>query len=315
MFKRIPVLAGVVVFLLVSVAPMPRVRLQASSVSALRSDQAPASTLTLLSNGSAPRKALRYVVPAGTTARTRMSTEMSMAMEMGGMAMPEMKMPTMSMVAEMAISAVAANGDMSFSSSISDMAFDTTNANPMLAAGLADVKTDLSSVKTSGSMTSRGITSQQINFDAIQDPQLKQMMDAASTTIQQLSFPMPEEEVGVGAQWQTKQRMSSGGVNIDTVATVELVAVDGNKITLKVTTEQTAPPQTMQNPALPPEAEINLVDFSGSGSGTTVIDLTSLSTQSDTSMTMNMVMQINVQGMEQRMSMKSGMKMTAAPVK
>jgi hypothetical protein len=271
--------------------------------------------IKMVSTGAAPRTALRYTVPAGTKSRTAMDTEMSMAMEMMGMSMPEMKMPTMKMVTDMEITAVAANGDMSFASAVSSMTYDTAGADPTMAAALDGASTDLSSLKTTGTMTSRGVTSSTMDISKITDPALKQMMESASTAAQSMSFPMPDEAVGVGAQWEVRQRMASGGIEALTTSTVEVTAIQGSKVSLKVTLNQTAPVQAITNPALPPDAEISLVSFTGTGTTTTVVDLATLSTEGTGTMSMAMTMQVKMQGMEQNISTTTGLKIKTSAVK
>jgi hypothetical protein len=271
--------------------------------------------ITLLSTGAAPRAALRYKVPAGTKARTEMSTAMGMTMEMAGMALPEMKLPTMKMVVDISVDAVAPNGDMTFTSGVSSMTFDATGVDPTIAAGMAGMNTDLSSVKTSGTMSNRGITNQKLELDKITDPALKQMMDTAGTALQSISFPLPEEPVGIGAKWEIRQRMAASGVETMAKQTVEVIAIQGSKVTLKVTVDQTAPPQQMKNPALPAEAEVSLLKFTGTGTTTSVLDLVSLSSEGEGTMSMAMVMQVKMQGMEQNMSMTTGLKIKTTPVK
>jgi len=269
----------------------------------------------VLSTGAAPRTALRYTVPAGFTSRTAMSTEMGMTMEVAGMAMPEMKMPTIKMVAEIAVTAVAANGDMTFTSGVSNMSFDTAGVDPTIAASMAGVSTDLSSVKTTGTMTNRGMTDQKIALDKITDPQLKQLMETAGSTLQSISFPLPDEAVGVGARWEVRQRMAASGIETMTTQVIEVVAIQGSKVTLKVMVDQTAPAQSMKNPALPPDAEVSLVEFTGTGTTNTVLDLATMSNDGEGTMAVAMVMQVKMQGNEQNMSMRTGLKIKTSPAK
>jgi hypothetical protein len=267
----------------------------------------------LVSPGAEPRKALRYVVPAGTKARIELSTDIAMHVEAGGMSMP-MKMPGTKIISEVTVSAVAPNGDMTFATGLSGMSFDTAGVDPAVAAAMAGAP-DVSSIKATGTMTSRGMTTQQFDLSKVTDPQLKQVMENAGTALQSMSFPLPEEPVGVGARWEVRQRMSAAGLETLTTQTVELVAIEGTKLTLKVGTEQNAPPQTMKNPALPPEAEINLIKMTGTGTATNVLDLASFSIQGEGTMSMSMQMVMRMAGMEQPMSTTMTMQMKMTPVK
>lgn len=271
--------------------------------------------VTLISAGAAPRMPLRYSMRAGQKTSIAVTTDMGMSMEMAGMAMPEMKMPSMKMVVDMAVTSVAANGDMSFDSSIASMTIDTSKADPMLAGAMQGATPDMSGMKASGILTNRGLSTAKFSLDSIKDPQMKQMLDSASSSIESISMPMPEEPVGVGAKWEVRQHSSANGISVMMKQTVELTAVQGSKITLKITMDQTAPPQAIKNPALPPEAEINLSTFSGKGTSTSMIDLSTMAVEGEGSASMAMAMNMKMQGMEQVMSMTTTLKLKMAPVK
>lgn len=273
------------------------------------------AVVKLISTGGEPRSPLRYKVSSGLKARTSATMAMGMSMDMGGMAMPEMKMPVMKMEVAMTVTSVAANGDIAFAMSIPSASFDTAGVDPAIAAAMQGVNTDMSAVTTTGVMTSRGLTNQALSYDKVTDPQLKQVLETAGPMVQSMSFPFPEEPVGIGAKWEVRQRANSGGIMAMSTATAELVAVEGSKITLKITTSQTAPPQVMKNPALPAEVEATLSKFSGTSTGTAVIDLAQLSYDGETNGRIVMDLQVAMAGMQQTMAMTTSMKVTTAAIR
>ena len=93
------------------------------------------------------------------------------------------------------------------------------------------------------------------------------------------------------------------------------MSIQGSTVTLKVTTEQTAPPQSISNPALPAGAEMYLENMTGSGQGTVVIKLDSLVPTSEMSMASSMSMSISLGGQNQSIVTDNKVKVTIAPAK
>lgn len=60
--------------------------------------------------------------------------------------------------------------------------------------------------------------------------------------LNQLQAPLPEEAVGVGAQWQTTSALDLAGVPVTVITNTELISIDGSVIELASTTEQRVPP-------------------------------------------------------------------------
>jgi hypothetical protein len=164
--------------------------------------------VTMLSAGAAPRTALRYALETGQSSTMEMGMLMSMAMEMGGMAAPEVQMPLMKFTATLEVTEVAANGDISYRVKFSgNTVEDTPGVDPSIIAAMRGQNLDLTGVESLGTVTSRGLTkSVTFDLDKVSNPQLKQTLGSMSSTIESLSIPLPEEAVGVGARWEVRQR-------------------------------------------------------------------------------------------------------------
>ena len=147
------------------------------------------------------------------------------------------------------------------------------------------------------------------------NPQLKQVLDQAQNTMGQVVAELPDGPLGVGAKWETRTRTSTQGFEAYQTITAEIVAIKGRVVTLKITSAMTAPQQSMNNPMLPPGAEISLSKMTGTGSGTSTIDLDHLVSECTFDVTMNMDVNMNMQGMSQAMAMTMTLKTTITPVK
>lgn len=270
-------------------------------------------TVTVLSSGAAPKKQLRYTIPAMQKARMDMTTTISMAMNMGGMAIP-MDMPTMKMSIDIGVTNIAANGDITY-----NMAFTSATveggaaADPMVASTMQTALAGITSIKGTSTVSSRGVT-KSTKLD-IGDPAMQQIIGQMTSSVENLSMPFPEEAVGAGAKWEVRQGNTTGGQTMFVKSTYELVSIDGNAVSLKVVTEQTAPPQPISNPALPAGAEMNLEKVTGSGTGTILIRLDSLVPTSQLESATTMAMTMSMGGQSQPITTDMKMKVSVAPGK
>ena len=269
--------------------------------------------ITLVTPGAAPRKQLRYTVAAAQKARMDMATTMSMATNMGGMSVP-MDMPTMKMTVDLGVTAVAPNGDITYDLAFTGLTMDSAaDTNPAVAAALQGMAAGITSIKGSATVSNRGVT-KSTKLD-VGDPAMKQLLGQMTSSVENLSMPFPEEAVGAGARWEVRQAITGGGQTVFQKAEYELVSIEGSAVSMKVKTEQTAPPQTVSNPALPAGAEMYLDKMSGSGTGTVVVHLDSLVPTSTLESTTSTAMTMNMSGQTISVTVDGKTKITIAPGK
>ena len=275
---------------------------------------APAA-VTLIATGAEPRTKLRYSAPTTYKATMVSNSTASMAMDVAGMSMPPMNGPTVTSTADLAVTSVAANGDLSYTIAMGGMS-GGAGADPTVAATLQGLDADIKTIRGTATISDRGVK-RASSFDTskVTNPQFKQSIDGMTTSLEMLSMPLPEEAVGVGARWEVRQGMASGGMSIFQKTVLEIVKIDGKSITLTVTGEQTAPPQSMSNPALPPGTEARLQTMAGTVNGTITLRLDELVPTSVTNNQMNMVMEISMGGQSQVMSMSTTTKTEVSPKK
>jgi hypothetical protein len=311
-FRFLPALLLILVVAGPSARAVPRAMPQTPAMDGYPSAGAPA-TVTLVSPGAAPRRTLRYAIAAGPNANADMTMTMSMAMNAGGTSMP-MDLPGMKMTMTLAVTGVEPNGDVTYDLAFTGLTLDDTGgANPAIAAVLEPMRASILSVKGTTTISSRGVT-KSATFDA-GDASLQALMNQATSSVENLSNPLPEEAVGVGAKWDVRGANSSGGQTIFQKTGYEITAMDGQSVTLKVTAEQTAPPQAVSNPSLPAGAEMYLEKMVGSGEGTVVIRLDSLVPTSEMTMISTMAMSVSIGGQHQSIATDNKVKVTIAPAK
>jgi hypothetical protein len=302
--------------LLISVALLVQTAASPAQAPPIRMDGYPAANeppiVTVLDRGAAPLQELRYVIPRGHKARMDMTMTMSMAMEISGQALP-VDLPPIKFGVDIAVTDVAANGDVSFEIRFASLTVESAaGADPAMAQAIQAASAGVTSITGTTTVSNRGIT-RSAKLD-VGDPSMRQMLDQMKGAIENLSMPFPVEAVGRGARWETRQTIR-GVQTMFQKSEFDVVSIEGGVVSLKVKTEQTAPPQSVVNPMLPPGSEVRLEKLSGSGSGTIAIRLDSVVPTSQMDAISKTVMTMTINGQTQPVSTDTKLKVSIAPGK
>ncbi|RMF20291.1 MAG: hypothetical protein D6756_14495, partial [Cyanobacteria bacterium J083] len=163
-----------------------------------------------------------------------------------------------------------------------DFAYDNINVSqdktiePSFREIMTSTYKQLEGITGSYVIDSRGVAKDiNINLETI-EPSLKQSIEQVYNSIEQLSFPLPEEKVGIGGKWEVTAFVNINGVQIEQIATYEVVDIKDDLITLDISLSQvgdttaTTPP-----PGIPPESIENL-EIESSGQGQMILRLDKL---------------------------------------
>jgi hypothetical protein len=269
------------------------------------------ATVTVLARGAEPRAPLRYKIAADHKSVMDVTMGISMNMNMGGTAMP-MNMPPILMSAAIDVTGVAPNGDVTFNVAFTKMGVGP-GADPNITAAMEGVASSITALKGTVTVSSRGVTkSVQLDYSKV-DPSLQQALAQMTSSIENISAPLPEEAVGAGARWEVRQAINSGGIVMFQKSEYELVSMDASSVSMKVKIDQQAPAQPFANPALPAGVDAAIDKMSGNGTGTMTIRFDSLVPTSTVDLLSSMVMMMNAGGQAQSMSTETRVKMTVAP--
>jgi len=267
-----------------------------------------APVVKLLSAGNAPRKALRLVARPGYRQTVVMTMAMGMSMQSGGKDLvPMTRMPEMRMTLDLAVTSVAANGDMrcTFKITKPGLAPDP-NAAPAVVEAMTKSIAGLDGTSGYAVLTSRGFTREaDFQVGPNVDPQLKQLLDGMRQSLHQLAAPLPAEPIGKGARWETTMTLEINGMNLTQVATYELVELAGRSAKLAVTLTQRAGHQKIQRNGM----SFDLISLASSGSGNMTIDLAQLIASPAT---ISISSASEMEAMGQKMNMKLDMTMGIA---
>lgn len=271
------------------------------------------ASVKVISTGSGAKTALRFAPQKGDKQAIAMTMTMAMEMSMGGQAMPAMKVPQMLMTLDLEVIEITAENDIRYVFKLSKA--DIVDDPAVMAQVKEAMRASLQQmVGLSGKVlvSPRGITKEtSIEYPPGVDAQTRQMMEGMKDNINQLSAPLPEEEVGQGAQWEASTTVSQNGITLTQVTTYTLAEVGGGRATMKLAVTQKAEPQEMKMPGLPPGTTARLDELTSGGEGEMRLDLAHLApTTSTVNIKTDMRSTISMGEMKQPMSMKLELGMT-----
>ena len=273
---------------------------------------APKSPVKLLDAGSEPRTVLHLHPRVGDQQTVIMTMKMAMTTSAAGKEMPAMDMPAMLMTMDFGVKDISDAGDITYTMVFSDatVAADT-NTPPAIAAAMKSSLASIRGMTGTGRMSSHGIIKGvEIKLPAAADPQMSKTMDQMKESFSSSSTPLPEEAVGPGAKWEYQTRIKSQGMTIDQNLHYELIAIEGDRLTLRSTITQNAANQKIQNPVMP-SLKVDLTKMTGSGTGNSTLDLGRIMPVSGTlAEKTEVIMDMNVGQQKQTMDMKMDMNIT-----
>lgn len=241
------------------------------------SGQVSAVSIKLLDAGNEPRKTLRLHPKAGDKQTLVMTMKMGMAMKIGAMENPPMKLPGMTLTMDVTVNNASPEGDIASEIVMTDTGIvEEPGVMPQVAETMKTSLANLKGLSGKALTSDRGINKgAEINIPNGADPQLRQKMDEMKDSLSDLATPLPQEAVGPGAKWEVQMPLKSQGINLNETATYELVSLEEDTLKTRVTIQQTAPKQKVQNPAMP-ALKVDLLKMSGTGTGEMTFNLSHL---------------------------------------
>ena len=214
--------------------------------------------LHLVDAGDAPRQMLRYELRPGSRHGVRMTMRMSMRVVIGGEPIEGILIPTP--VTEIAIEVDDPAGD--------EHRYHWSIPRPPVLTGIEPLPPELraayeaelagfAGVEGEAVLSRTGrLRASLVRVGGAPNPGLDQTLHSIAQGLEQATVPLPEEPVGVGAVWETLQRMEINATQIYQVARyrVDSLAdpmddsVDGREIELIVTKQELGPPQAVALP-------------------------------------------------------------------
>ncbi|MBR56896.1 MAG: hypothetical protein CMH54_02435 [Myxococcales bacterium] len=309
------ILAGLLITGLIATCGIGQLYAQANTAASDTATSVTQQPVKVLEAGAEPRTPLRYSFGAEGKETAVYRLDMSMAMAGGGTPIPKMVLPTMEMAMSTTPSSVdAETGDLAYRTKIKRATVVGEGGNKLMRDSMQTSLKDLEGVEATGQVTTRG---QFKNYKQVlkagTSKDARQIMDSVEQSMRQSVIPFPEEAVGVGAKWEAKTSVSSNGVQVQQVATYEILERTETTVKLRLTMKQTARSQPLAIPDAPPGVTATMDSLTTTGTGTMSVNLASVVPALKMDTTTNAVMSANNGGQSQTMHMTLTMSMEIKP--
>jgi hypothetical protein len=224
------------------------------------------TTVELVKAGAEPRKELRFAPKVGLVDKMTMTMTLAVGVDVGGRSIPKNALPPMVVDMNLKVTEVRPDGDVRYEFAIhgTDVRAPAT-APAQLIDPMKDALARMRGLGGHTVMSNRGQTKEaKINFPQKLDPQTQQILQGMEQAMNQIVVALPEEPVGLGAQWRVTNAVDQNGVALSQILTYDLVEIDGETARCDVTVTQKAPPQKVPGPG---GAMLDLTSLKSSGSG------------------------------------------------
>jgi hypothetical protein len=224
--------------------------------------EAPRDGLQLLSAGDPKTaRALRYHLVKGTQS----FVELEMAIEAGR------PTPRMKQKLEIDVEDVASDGSARVRTTIVEARILVDNDQAGQAPMFAEMARTISGLGFTAKLMPNGklVESKLVNADQLPPP-VRDQVGQLTQGIEQVAMPLPEQPVGLGAKWSTRRPIKQVGIEMVSVTTTEITAIDNDTISFKSTSTVTGADQATKLQGV----AIEVKDIGGGGVASGTVDLT-----------------------------------------
>lgn len=233
--------------------------------------------IRLLDSGDRPRSTLRYRISEGTTTSStttfRLTTFASSEQRATVTLLPGLRLDIVSGPAQPTERGVKFNVDVVNAEAVIPKGFDEELAQQLReGATVADNIGGWVEIDDRGNMLAGEFNEQTKRADV----PVRLLRTIVNTRETLTRVRLPEDKIGLGARWETRQEISAYGFKVSQVNTYTLVDRAGNEVMLNVTVQQFAKPQTIEFPE--EGIEISVVSMTAQAEGQIILDLDGLET-------------------------------------
>ncbi len=271
-------------------------------------------TVELTNPGAEPRRQLRYRLVEGAEDVMNMQIDLAIETTADGVPLPVPETPPVVMQMRLAITELKGPKEARYRFALESVEVEDDPAStPGAGAHMRQALAGAAGMSGHAMVDDRGFNwDAQINPPEQLTPEIQHMMESASRGMDQVSAPLPEQPVGVGATWSLTQDIEQGGVKLTQVTHFELIELDDDTGTLRTRTTQEAPSQALALAGMPP-GSAELAGFKSTGSGRIHFDLNRLVPRSTLAMRSEYEVRMQAEGEPSSVSTVIEMRIEVAP--
>jgi hypothetical protein len=272
--------------------------------------EAPGVTVQLDTAGEGERAPLRYDFTVGSVEQAQARIAMTIHTAIGGQELPGGAIPAM--IAEFTVETIERDEwTFRYRYTFDRVSVDPAGADPSILAQLEASLAPLARLRGEARVDARGqVLETHVEVPPDMPPALASSVQQMSDMMRQMVAPLPEEPVGVGAEWKTENTISeSMGLRLRQRTHYRLAARDGNRVVLEIRLEQSGIPGPLDLEQ--PGTEAMLTALTGQAQATTTLRLDRLCPeQSHMELTMTQDATITAEGQTVPMHVDMQMQMS-----
>jgi hypothetical protein len=228
--------------------------------------------VVLVDPGAEPRQVAKYALALGSKQKTQMKMVMGMQMVVPGQPTPAVKVPPIGIAIEIAIAKKKdEHGDYPMDLKVLGVLIDASPESKQMADAMTQDLASLKGVVLHAVVDESGRTHGSKLEASAADPKTQDVAKQMQQAMEQMTAPLPDEAIGVGARWQVVSRVTSGA-DIVQWTTYTLKSRDGKKLELESEVKQVAASSTLGGDATV-SADAKIQSFRSGGVGRSVLDL------------------------------------------
>jgi hypothetical protein len=251
------------------------------------------ATMKVLEAGQPPRRRLRYAWRLDQKEQLSLELRTAVSTEGGGATQAEVSLPSVHVTIDIDPQSVTPDGDLRYQWRVTSATVDAAGDTPTnVAEGIRAEVADIAHLSGSSLIDCRGLA-KEVTGDAgavgsgLAAPS---MAEQVRQTLRDVAAPFPEEEVGIGARWRKLSQLDEKEALVTQAETFRLVDLHGTQGTLDDALAQTAPPQALHGPGMPPGTRARMESMLASGQAKVRFDLSRLVPQTAFDGTTTMVL-------------------------
>lgn len=231
--------------------------------------------VTLLDPGAEPRQQLLLQPEAGRTQTSTATIYLDVASAVAGQPVARTLLPETVLTKKVTVTDVTDAGDVATESVYTDaMVESRQNLDPEVMQQMQGIVENMTDFRgTTVVDARRQVKSSQVELPATLEADTQAYLEGLSNSFSQLALPIPEEEVGIGAQWQVESQLNLNGIPVNQVVTYELVHLEDGVATLDIDIDSTGTPATISLASTTTEATAMVESFTTEGQGRIIMDL------------------------------------------
>jgi hypothetical protein len=156
---------------------------------------------------------------------------------------------------------------------------------------------------------------EQVDVDSKGSDELYQALQSMVDGFMKNMAQFPAEPVGQGAKWTVDMDMNMAGMQLLATNEITLTKIQGDTIEMSFDMVMKRGDGPFQMPGLPPGAEVDFTKFEAVGSGTNVVNLSTMASYGTNTTSMEMGMKVKGEGQSMGMNMSMVQKTETRPKK